>query len=545
MNEFELLGGLHDIIDRDTDAKIQKWLDSHNANYYLLYPLAAVELGAIKEAPETTDNLFRRSIAAYIFSKAKEYGKEIYLRKFNTPGFRKFMQSYEKELIPLYQNYRFSREINDINPFSKPRLVLESENRYILTTSLVSDVYKEEQFYFDGVDEPEKAEKERKQVLGLHVKFGNKIILEQKHIEELQNDVDLSLYQECVEIVEKDLNKWDSNVRSAIFDKPIQLAKVIAYFYYQAMIKSICIRIDMQYEEDFANNGKDCIMILEKKVCIKSITDISGVSERKVSTIIEYLINDGRMNLLEFPLFEIEDKIITIPSAIMVNDWQFTIVNGHYMKKIPIKNRERTISTVTEGRIERILKDVGNIAVAKTKPYSFVDENGENQCSDIDYAIYDMTRNVILIIEAKWIDKHYKDEIDKRYGMILQTLNDIYTKQIKKHKIYLSNKDNIDTLFVEDNRYNKNMEKPEIFYLAVDKRNQMHIDDRHMVSEYMLIYFLRKYTNNNQLDLCEMWKEIGDLKTKVEYISISDKYYEIPVNDDIVLVEEADLYWNR
>lgn len=545
MNEFELLGGLHDIIDRDTDAKIQKWLDSHNANYYLLYPLAAVELGAIKEAPETTDNLFRRSIAAYIFSKAKEYGKEIYLRKFNTPGFRKFMQSYEKELIPLYQNYRFSREINDINPFSKPRLVLESENRYILTTSLVSDVYKEEQFYFDGVDEPEKAEKERKQVLDLHLKFGNKIILEQKHIEELQNDVDLSLYQECVEIVEKDLNKWDSNVRSAIFDKPIQLAKVIAYFYYQAMIKSICIRIDMQYEEDFANNGKDCIMILEKKVCIKSITDISGVSERKVSTIIEYLINDGRMNLLEFPLFEIEDKIITIPSAIMVNDWQFTIVNGHYMKKIPIKNRERTISTVTEGRIERILKDVGNIAVAKTKPYSFVDENGENQCSDIDYAIYDMTRNVILIIEAKWIDKHYKDEIDKRYGMILQTLNDIYTKQIKKHKIYLSNKDNIDTLFVEDNRYNKNMEKPEIFYLAVDKRNQMHIDDRHMVSEYMLIYFLRKYTNNNQLDLCEMWKEIGDLKTKVEYISISDKYYEIPVNDDIVLVEEADLYWNR
>lgn len=545
MNEFELLGGLHDIIDRDTDAKIQKWLDSHNANYYLLYPLAAVELGAIKEAPETTDNLFRRCIAAYIFSKAKEYGKEIYLRKFNTPGFRKFMQSYEKELIPLYQNYRFSREINDINPFSKPRLVLESENRYILTTSLVSDVYKEEQFYFDGVDEPEKAEKERKQVLDLHLKFWNKIILEQKHIEELQNDVDLSLYQECVEIVEKDLNKWDSNVRSAIFDKPIQLAKVIAYFYYQAMIKSICIRIDMQHEEDFANNGKDCIMILEKKVCIKSITDISGVSKRKVSTIIEYLINDGRMNLLEFPLFEIEDKIITIPSAIMVNDWQFTIVNGHYMKKIPIKNRERTISTVTEGRIERILKDVGNIAVAKTKPYSFVDENGENQCSDIDYAIYDMTRNVILIIEAKWIDKHYKDEIDKRYGMILQTLNDIYTKQIKKHKIYLSNKDNIDTLFVEDNRYNKNMEKPEIFYLAVDKRNQMHIDDRHMVSEYMLIYFLRKYTNNNQLDLCEMWKEIGDLKTKVEYISISDKYYEIPVNDDIVLVEEADLYWNR
>lgn len=35
MNEYELLGGLHDIIDRDTDTKIRKWLEAHNVNYYL------------------------------------------------------------------------------------------------------------------------------------------------------------------------------------------------------------------------------------------------------------------------------------------------------------------------------------------------------------------------------------------------------------------------------------------------------------------------------------------------------------------------------
>lgn len=545
MNEYELLGGLHDIIDRDTDTKIRKWLEAHNVNYYLLYPLAAVELGAITEAPETTNNLFRRCIATYIFSKAKECGEEIYLKKFNTPGFRKFMQSYEKELVPLYQNYRFSREINDINPFSKPRLVRVADNRYKLTTSLVSDVYREEQFYFEGVDEPEQTEKEKKQVLDLHLKFWNKIILGQAHIKEFQHNVDKWLYQDCIEIVEKDLNKWNSNVKSVIFDNPAQLAKVIAFFYYQAMIKEICIRIDMQYEEDFINNGKNCIITLDKEESIENIVAISGIPEKKVRIIVEYLINDGRMNLLEFPLFEVDDKIVTIPSAIIVNDWQFTIVNGHYIKGIPIKNRERTISTVTEGRIERTLQGVENIAVAKTKPYSFIDKDGETQCSDIDYAIYDMEHNIILIIEAKWIDKHYKDEIDKRYGMILQTLNDIYTKQISKHRIYLSKKDNIDILFAEDQRYIRNTEKPEIYYLAIDKRNQMHIDDRHMVSEYMLIYFLKKYINNNRLDLGELWNEIGNLRTKVEYITISDKYYEIPVNDEIVLVEEADLYWNK
>ena len=111
------------------------------------------------------------------------------------------------------------------------------------------------------------------------------------------------------------------------------------------------------------------------------------------------------------------------------------------------------------------------------------------------------------------------------------------SKQIEKHKIYLSSKGNIDNLFVEDARYNTNLEMPEIVYLAVDKRNQLHIDDRHMVSEFMLIYFLKKYIKNNQLDLRAMWNEIGNLETKVEYISISDTYHEIPVGEEVILVE--------
>ena len=82
MDEYKILGTLHNIIDKDTEEKIQKWLESHNVNYYLLYPLAAIEFGLQNEPPESTSNLFRRCIATYIYSKAKEYGKEIYLRKF-------------------------------------------------------------------------------------------------------------------------------------------------------------------------------------------------------------------------------------------------------------------------------------------------------------------------------------------------------------------------------------------------------------------------------------------------------------------------------
>lgn len=284
-------------------------------------------------------------------------------------------------------------------------------------------------------------------------------------------------------------------------------------------------------------------MYFDKKDCIDDIVKISRLPEHKVVNVVNYLINDGKMNLLEFPLFEVEDSLVTIPSLILVNDWQFTIINGHYLKNIIISNREKTISTVTEERIEKALLGVTNVAVAKTVPYSFKDELGNELNSDIDYAIYDFTHNKILIIEAKWIDKHYKDEIDKIYGKIFQTLNSIYTKQIDKHKKFLQKQENIDFLFSNDKNYKKGLPTPEIYYLAVDKRNQMHIGERHMVSEYMLIYFIHKYVSDNQIDLESMWKEINGLQTKVEYIAVSNDYYEISVGDEVVLVEQDDLYW--
>ena len=57
-----------------------------------------------------------------------------------------------------------------------------------------------------------------------------------------------------------------------------------------------------------------------------------------------------------------------------------------------------------------------------------------------------------------------------------------------------------------------------------------------MISEYMLIYFLKKHIKNRQLDLWEMWKEIEPLQTKVEYITVSDEYYEIPVDDEKMIL---------
>lgn len=545
MNEYELLGGLHEIIDANVDYKIKQWLDDHNTNYCLLYPLAMIELGAMKEPPETINNLFKRCVTSFIYSKAISFEKNIYIKKFNIPGLKKFIKEYDDTLVPIFQNHRFSREINDINPITKPQLKEIGDHKYQLTTSLVTDKYAEEQFYFYGEDDQEKNKNEQEQTKQLHYLFWNKIVMQQVLISELEKNVDNELFGECVKIVEKDINKWNSRVKSRVFDNPKQLSMVIAYFYYYAIIRTICIRISTLEGEEYIDKADECIIKFKKDKCIQHISTVTNINAKKVGEIVNYFINDGKVNLLEFPLFEVEDTILTIPSLILINDWQFTVINGHYVKKVIITNREKTISAITEGRLEDLMHGVINVATAKTVPYSFKDENGNLQASDIDFAIYDKTRNAVLIIEAKWIDNHYGDEIDKRYGMIFKTLNGIYSKQISKHKIFLGQPENIDYIFKDDSRYCHSETMPRLFYLAVDKRNQMHIGERHMISEYLLIYLLKKNIVNEEFDIESFWAEIGSLKTKVEYIVSSPDFYEIPVNGDVVLVEQDDLYWKQ
>ncbi len=98
---------------------------------------------------------------------------------------------------------------------------------------------------------------------------------------------------------------------------------VIAFFYYYAMIRSICVRITTLLGVEYIENAEECIMLFDKEKCMQDIMKLSGIREQKVRDIVEYFINRGNANFLEFPLFEVENKLITIPSLIMVNDWQF------------------------------------------------------------------------------------------------------------------------------------------------------------------------------------------------------------------------------
>ena len=61
-----------------------------------------------------------------------------------------------------------------------------------------------------------------------------------------------------------------------------------------------------------------------------------GLSRDSVMSYIDYFSMDVNVtsgNFTEFPLLKFKNKIIWTPSSIVLNDFQFSIVNGHYYKE--------------------------------------------------------------------------------------------------------------------------------------------------------------------------------------------------------------------
>ena len=112
MDEYELLGGLHEIIDADVDKKIQEWIENHDVNYWLVYPLIMIELGAMNEEPQTTMNLLKRCVTSFVYAKALKMEKKFYLKRINIPGLRRYIREYENVLDN--EDYQFFFNTKDL-----------------------------------------------------------------------------------------------------------------------------------------------------------------------------------------------------------------------------------------------------------------------------------------------------------------------------------------------------------------------------------------------------------------------------------------------
>lgn len=540
---YEIRRQLMTIVAEKIDEGIGTYISKHknDIRYFLHYPLVNIELGLDNEPAENIENGMMRDVFGFLIFKTFSLWNDMeYKNKVNTKGFSSYCSKSNNTLHSIWHDYLTLMKIKDGNSYAKSRIEKINEKKYKLTTSLVTHKYKEEGFYFYGADNSLQQENEKNFILANTIRFYHKYFPQIQDIPKLLNEVDHELLTYCKDRVMVDLSKLHFKTKSSVFSSIDELANVLSFLYYIAFVKNMKRKMYKMIDADLCMI-EDCIIQFPKVWLIKKIANLYQIKETKVNAIISYFTNNGTPYILEFPLFEHKNIIITIPSLIIINDWAFTVPNGHYVKNIDFKKRKKTLSVSTEVKLEKALENVENVLFCKEKYYECFNENQKKINSDIDFAIFDYSKNILFVIESKWKDNHYYCGSEKNHPKIQDTLNKIFKEQIEKHKIFLSNPQNILSLFNNDCKVNLQQRKVEIYYIAIDKRNQLHLNDNHMITEYMLLYFIEKHIDNNKLDIDALINTIEQMYTKTEYISI-DPTMEISLNSgDVIQIDEADL----
>ena len=196
-----------------------------------------------------------------------------------------------------------------------------------------------------------------------------------------------------------------------------------------------------------------------------------------------------------------------------MNDFQFSIVNGHYYKGIRFENKDETVSQSIIDYIVNHVNKYSNILYNTNYVYSVPNETfkGKPLNSDIDVAIYDKIGKKLLIIECKWKENVYQNR--ENYIRIEDAFKKIYDNQLEKHQTYLERDINrLNELFENQIDFTREGDV-DILYLFVDKRIQYHDNENN--------------SSKRQLILSDVFSEIREMKSRVKYERIKLKE---PVN---------------
>lgn len=342
------------------------------------------------------------------------------------------------------------------------------------------------------------------------------------------NKIDFEIYELCKQNIKVDIDKIGSDFKSNLFSNSQELIDIISVFFYLSEINS--------FKDSILDAGGSILYktlnIYNKTMLIKILEKFNISNSEKVNKIIDYFTIkcECSWGINEFPLINIDDNIMWVPSSFIMNDFQFSIVNGHYDKDITLISRDDTVSqSIVDNIINRCSK-YDNIILSENKEY--FDKNhkykGKELKSDIDVALYDRISNTILVIECKWKENIYIK--GNKYDKICDSVDKIYKNQLNKHKYFLELEEkNIDYIFDNNIDIKNRPYFPQIEYIFVDKRVQLHYNNQHALSEFNLLKLILESSSENILRIDTLIYKIKRLQTEVEY-DIKDTINEINFN---------------
>ncbi len=488
-------------------------------------------------------NPLREAIYWYIHKELVSDRKLSFSKKAYIPSLDEAF-SFVEYILKLHDEFKRGEQIKEIRDCaSKVKIKSEGDNKYSFYFPIISEKYHKELLYYYGLDDTLNFEAERAIFVECEKYLHNKINVEELIIHPqkifiyynilkgMANVIDTKYFELCKKRIMSDLNKIsssslrsvDDNTNKVIIGSKDELATFLALLYYLSrlcMQKYMLVSATMVGELEYV-----CQYNLSK---ILSLGKQVGLSRDSVIGYIEYFsmdVNIENGNFTEFPLLKFKDKIIWIPSSIVLNDFQFSIVNGHYYKRIRFENKDETVSQSIIDYIVKHSSKYSNILYNTNYVYSVPNETfkGKPFNSDIDVAIYDKVGKKLLIIECKWKENVYQNR--ENYVRIEDALKKIYDNQLEKHQAFLERDIiNINKLF--DNQIDFTKEGDiDTLYLFVDKRIQYHDNEtnRHAIPIFILAYLFENYSSNSQLILTDVFSEIREMQSKVEYERIKLK----------------------
>lgn len=540
MDEYEVRKKTKDYIFNRIKNYIDDYVSIYKGNigYLLYYPLIAIEYRFQEVDPNHERAIVDRDALSWFIGNVFEHGINLELKfEYNENELQHFLSYYLVDIKDLYNDFNVCEKIMDMNSIAKSEFKEIEVNKYLFTTAFIEGGLRKEYIYFNGLYNPN-FENEKDIKMKPTQKIAEKFPIMPKLSQKLNRlliDVDRELLELCHMSVKVDLDYLGGNVKSTVIKNIDELNSIISFFYYCSLVINSTNAVNNFYNK---KNPLNFLFCKDKDWFLNKASRYTGMSIGKIEKYFNYFLFDGRGSLLEFPFILHNEKVIFVPSLWMLNDLQFCIVNGHYYKKVSFKNRDKTISHSVVSSITNRVETFENIIFGQEVYYEFQGENGKVN-SDIDVALYDKMSNTFLIIESKWKENHYPTTSAENYLKIHQSLNEIYTEQISKHKTFINN-DKEKLSYILENKISPNEipDDPDIFYIAVDKRSQLFIENRLLVPLYGLLALIGMNSQEGVLNLNEIVKRLRELKSKAIYTNIGDNFKEFKVSEEITIVTE-------
>ncbi|WP_186668822.1 hypothetical protein [Sporosarcina sp. BP05] len=541
MEEYNIRVAMRDFVLNSINDYIEGYVSIYQEDigFMLYYPIFTIEYRFKEETPNFERAGNDRNALSWFLGKLIKKGIDFDLEfKHTESDFKYFIANHLPKIKNLYFDFLNCEQIMDMNSIAKSQIEKIEDKKYKFTLAFVDGGFRKEYLYFNGFANKAEFKKE----LFIKTQASNRIVEKYRvdnkksyrRIKRLLIDVDRELLDLCYESIEIDLNHLGGNVKSRVIRNIDELKLIISFFYYCSIV------INYSYDIGKAMGSvtsSDLLYFYDKEWIINKIVQYTGLTENRIKNYLDYFNFEGEGSLSEFPLLFHKEKVLFIASSWMLNDFQFSIVNGHYYKKKSFNNRDKTISHSVVNDIATKVQKFSNIVVGNEVYYEF-ENKGRILNSDIDVALYDKNSNTFLIIECKWKDNHYITVGEENYRKIHQSLNEIYKEQISKHKAFIdSDKENLSFVLENKLQTEEIANNPDILYISVDKRSQLYVDGNILVPSYGLLWLFELYSDNNVLHLDEVIKDLRKQKTTAIYVNISD-LKEIKVNDEIIIVSD-------